>query len=165
MFQDYIESVSTALTETERNFLATVYYVPMLENKLINLDYYMENQFLTEQERNDLYDTVYNKLRIANGKLIYNQSQVQQATTTSNQLWNDFLINSESVHASFEAGLLHYINSDDTAEKSFENFVNNYNSVFPPNEAVPLYNRDAYITQSFNRYNNAYQNFLEAIYN
>ena len=82
MFQDYLESNSTELTETERNFLATVYYVPMLENKLINIDYYMENQFLTEQERNELYNLFYNDLRIANGKLIYQKSQLQQAVNT-----------------------------------------------------------------------------------
>lgn len=86
MFQDYLESNSTELTETERNFLATVYYVPMLENKLINIDYYMENQFLTEQEHNELYNLFYNDLRIKNGKLIYYQSQLQQATTHSNSI-------------------------------------------------------------------------------
>ena len=169
MFQDYLEYNSTELSETERNFLATVYYTPTLENKLINIDYYMENQFLTEQERNELYDLLYNDLRIANGTLIYYQSQLQQALTHSKTLWNNFLINSENVHAALEAGLTQYIDNEDKDwEETFANYIENYNSVFSntfnPSSDI-IYNRDSYITQSFNRYNNAYQNFLEAIYN
>ena len=169
MFQDYLESNSTELSETERNFLATVYYVPMLENKLINIDYYMENQFLTEQERNELYNLFYNDLRIANGKLIYHKSQLQQALTHSNTLWNNFSINSENVHAALEAGLTQYIDNEDKDwEETFANYIENYNSVFlntfNPSSDI-IYNRDARITQSFNRYHTALQNFLEAIYN
>lgn len=171
LYHNYLNSQitdSAPLTATEQEFLTTVHYVPMLENKLINLEYYLNPSFLTESNYNELYSWIFNELRRANGKLIYYRSEMLEAQTFSNNFWNDFTINSRLVHAAWESGYEAFIKDTSSTDKNilFQGFTQNYNDMF--NGFSPQFdsiiNWDNYATDFFRKYFNTYQTFLAAIY-
>lgn len=165
MYQAYIEAQTSELTDTEQNFLETVYYVPWLENKIINLDYFKNSYFLTNQEYSELINFLYNDLRIVNGQLIYQSSQLLAAQTTTYSTITSFLTNTESLYSSFEAALENYLQSDDNSLQAFETFKIQYTTNRTELNYVNIYNRDVKYTNFLTYYNIALQSFYEAIYN
>lgn len=63
-----------ASTEISEEALTVINNIPYLDNFILNLDYFVSNYLLTESEKNDIEDKIYNDLRKINTKyqlLIY----------------------------------------------------------------------------------------------
>lgn len=88
---------------TDNEFLAQIQYVPWLENKLINLDFFTQDNLLLASEKQDIEYTLYNDLRWANGTMIVSWSAYITQYEKDYMDVNQQQINIESLIASMQA--------------------------------------------------------------
>jgi hypothetical protein len=78
------------LDESELRFIDQINRVPWLENRIINFDYFRTNGFFSQNEYDKLFNSIYNDLRIINGKRIFYTSQYLTNLSETNSLINNF---------------------------------------------------------------------------
>ena len=170
LYSNFLEALADQegrdLDESELRFIDQINKVPWLENRIINFDYFRTNGFFSQNEYDKLFNSIYNDLRIINGKRIFYTSQYLTNLSETNSLINNFNnINITNSLAAWEYGIKKTIDSSGIVGTNFERFNNN----FPLLESgltssKKFINRSTLLTEQINLFDSAHQKFLRNIY-
>ena len=152
--------------EEEREFAKIADSCPWLENKLINFNYYYDNNIINKYQYNSLMNTLYNDLRIINGKLLLYSKQYYAGLHQQTQIEADLLTRLESLGGAFNNSVVtQYESKGGLSDLSGTDFDNGYNSLFiPPQTQKVIYNYDNLLSQYFTKTFNEQQYFYKYIY-
>ena len=141
---------------------------PWLENKLIDLSFFLNQNIISKSEYNKIWDSIKNNLRIVNGQLLlYSASYydaIHKKTKTISSIINDL----DSLGAAFQADFVNtyaekgVVNDISKFNEAYETVLSNYLTATTPTAIV---NYNDLLTDYFNKYYKAQQRFLKNIYN
>ena len=134
MYRDlYVDSTIDSVAQT---FLDMAPKVPWLENKLINLDYFIDTLVLDNENYQKINNILCNDLRKANGKLMLSTIEYLQNYETSYKDITDLQISIDAVNASLYSEFVNFIDrlytttvAESAKEVDFRNYDLYHNEV------------------------------------
>lgn len=157
------------VTEDERNFATIADTCPWLENKLINFEYFYDNNIISKKEYEEITNKVNNELRKINGQLLWYSQAHYNAVHRQTKLIADLTNKLDLLGATFQADFVSPLEDHGAISVDINNFTNAYEDVFSGQEhnieAKTLINLDSIKEEYVTKYFNAQQRFLKNIYN
>ena len=101
--------------EEELNFAEIADKIPWLENKLINLSYFLKQNIISNEEYNNIMNVLKNDLRIVNGKVILHSSAYETAVRNKIDNLNKLTNAVDTLGAVFQAEVLEPLNSNNSS--------------------------------------------------
>lgn len=154
-------------TDEDRAFAAIADECPWLENKLIDLNYFLKHNLISKAQFSDINNTLNNDLRIVNGKLLLYSNEyyaaVRKKTNTIAKLTNQL----DSLGAAAQGDLIDPFARVGSIQDS-QFFESSYKTAFGNignSEKQSLIGFDDLITYYGNKYFESRQKFLKNIYN
>jgi len=154
-------------TDEDRAFAAIADECPWLENKLIDLNYFLKHNLISKAQFSDINNTLNNDLRIVNGKLLLYSNEyyaaVRKKTNTIAKLTQQL----DSLGAAAQGDLIDPFARVGSIQDS-QFFESSYKTAFGNignSEKQPLIGFDDLITYYGNKYFESRQKFLKNIYN
>lgn len=155
-------------TDAEEEFAIAADACPWLENKIINFNYFYDNNIISKQEYQDLNNLFNNKLRIINGQLLWYSQAHYNAIHYQTKLIADLTSKLDLLGATFEADFISPLADHGALATDISDFTNAYNNIFSslhPGEGKSLINLDDLKEEYATKYFNAQQRFLKNLYN
>jgi hypothetical protein len=116
-------------SDLENAFLSTITIVPFLENKLIDISYYKNTNIISDVDYNEWWNLLYNKIRIANGTLIYRANKKLEDVKLLNSLSDSIYESTEELNASLIGSLTQYLELDDKGDPGSKFYEDNANNL------------------------------------
>ena len=91
------------ISQEEQDFAELADKIPWLENKIIDFNYFLNNNIITNQERDNLMNIINNDLRIVNGQLLCYAKEYYNSLKSKVELIAELENSTESLHAELEA--------------------------------------------------------------
>lgn len=128
-------------TEEEKAFAEMADKLPWLENKLIDLSYFYNRNFITDSEYKYFTQLLYNDLRKVNGKLIYESNNYYTSLLQKTQVVADLQSSVDTYSADFYAGITSHLYkaSKDSIKKALRDYLGPESS-FSEEDYKTLYN-------------------------
>lgn len=153
--------------EEELEFAEIADQCPWLENKLIDISYFYQQNIISKSEYNSFLDIINNELRINNGLLLIQTNAYYQALHEKTKTLADLTNSLDSLGASFAADVVDYYMRNG-AVPEYKKFKNNYmvlmDTYLKSGEPKKILGYSNLLTDSFNKYFNSQQRFLKNIY-
>ena len=155
-------------TSDELEFAEIADKCPWLENKLINLEFFLKQGIISKYEYNYITSLLRNDLRIINGQLLLATSSYYEAIHTKTKVLSEVINDLDSLGASFNSDVISsYMNNgsvDDIKyfKEAYDTLVAKYYSSVT---STPLANYDDILTEYLNKYFKAQQRYLKNVYN
>ena len=141
---------------------------PWLENKLIDFQYFVDQQIISKSELQELTNILQNDLRIVNGLLMIYSAQYYQALHSKTKLLANLTSDLDSLGAAFHADVVDFYAKNGSI-RDYSYFSSAYDVIlnrYLKNENTEsLLNYEDILTEYLNKYFNAQQRFLKNIYN
>lgn len=157
------------VTEDERNFATIADACPWLENKLINFEYFYNNNIISKKEYEEISNKINNELRKVNGELLWYSQAHYNAIHRQTKLIADLTNKLDLLGATFQADFVSPLEDHGAIGVDINNFTNAYTDVFSGQkhniEEKTLINLDSIKEEYATKYFNAQQRFLKNIYN
>lgn len=152
------------VTKNEEEFAALADKMPWLENKIIDFNYFLDNEVISLNEYQELMSKINNDLRIVNGQLLCYAKEYYNSLKTKVELIADLENYAENLHAELEAeGITPYGKTGSTNKLS--NFITQYSSLNTLyKNQQEIYGASEIQNDYFNKYFKAQQRFLKNIY-
>lgn len=152
------------VTKNEEEFAALADKMPWLENKIIDFNYFLDNEVISLNEYQELMSKIDNDLRIVNGQLLCYAKEYYNSLKAKVELLSELENSAESLHAELEAeGISPY--SKNGATNDLSNFIKQYSSLTSLyNKQQAIYGANEIQNDYFNKYFKAQQRFLKNIY-
>lgn len=157
------------VTEDERNFATIADACPWLENKLINFEYFYNNNIISKKEYEEITNKVNNELRKINGQLLWYNQAHYNAIHRQTKLIADLTNKLDLLGATFQSDFISPLEEHSSIGVDINNFTNAYNDIFSGSkhyiDEKTLINLDSIKEEYATKYFNAQQRFLKNIYN
>lgn len=162
---DFFIHLYRDFSEEDQLFAEAADKCPWLENKLINFNYFVQNNLLSGEEYRALMSVLQNDLRIINGQLLFYSSSYYWAIHQKTKVLADIANKLDMLGATCNADLIApYIEYGEI--KDYKSFDSAYRAIFQASTSSPLgligYEKE--LTESFNNYFSSEQRFLKNIY-
>ena len=157
-----------AVTSEELEFAEMADKCPWLENKIIDFNFFLNQNIISKSEYNKIWDILRNKLRIINGQLLLYTQSYYEAIHKKTELLSKLLEDLDSLGAAFQADVVNpylehgRIDNIDYFDEGYKTIISRYFSSTTPTSIV---NYNELLTEYFNKYYKAQQRFLKNIYN
>ena len=157
-----------AVTSEELEFAEMADKCPWLENKIIDFNFFLNQNIISKSEYNKIWDILKNKLRIINGQLLLYTQSYYEAIHKKTELLSKLLEDLDSLGAAFQADVVNpylehgRIDNIDYFDEGYKTIISRYFSSTTPTSII---NYNELLTEYFNKYYKAQQRFLKNIYN
>lgn len=157
-----------AVTSEELKFAEMADKCPWLENKIIDFNFFLNQNIISKSEYNKIWDILKNDLRIINGQLLLYTRSYYEAIHKKTEFISKLLGDLDTLGAAFQADVVNpylehgHIDNIDYFDEAYKTFFSNYLSATTP---TPIINYNELLTEYFNKYYKAQQRFLKNIYN
>ena len=141
---------------------------PWLENKIIDFNFFLNQNIISKSEYNKIWDILKNDLRIVNGQLLLYTQSYYEAIHKKTELLSKLIEDLDSLGAAFQADVVNpylehgRIDNIDYFDEGYKTIISRYFSSTTPTSIV---NYNELLTEYFNKYYKAQQRFLKNIYN
>ena len=167
--QNFFFILTRDYTDDEVKFAEIADECPWLENKLINLNYFLHQGILSKYEYDGIMDWIFNGLRIINGQLMCAAHAYYTALHERTQKLSQVEIDTDTIGANFYADVVDPYTKTGTISDNISMFIKNYHELFEiePDSSVDrsILHLNEVISDRFNKYFSADQRFLKHIYN
>ena len=151
-------------TEEEKNFADIADKCPWLENRLIDFTYFLKQHIISKDEYNSLMDTIQNKLRIQNGKLIFLTDEYHRALKTKTTIISQITEQVDNLAATFDADIVQPL-LEGKKPDDISRVYNLYQQVINIDQnSNRILNYTELLSDYFEKYFNSEQCFLKNIY-
>ena len=157
-----------AVTSEELEFAEIADKCPWLENKIIDFNFFLNQNIISKSEYNKIWDILKNKLRIINGQLLLYTQSYYEAIHKKTELLSKLIEDLDSLGAAFQADVINpylehgRIDNIDYFDEGYKTIISRYFSSTNPTSII---NYNELLTEYFNKYYKAQQRFLKNIYN
>lgn len=157
-----------AVTSEELKFAEMADKCPWLENKIIDFNFFLNQNIISKSEYNKIWDILKNDLRIVNGQLLLYTQSYYEAIHKKTELLSKLIEDLDSLGAAFQADVVNpylehgRIDNIDYFDEGYKTIISRYFSSTTPTSIV---NYNELLTEYFNKYYKAQQRFLKNIYN
>lgn len=155
-------------TDAEEDFARAADACPWLENKIIDFNYFYENNIISKQEYQDISNLFNNKLRIINGQLLWYSQAHYNALHYQTKLIADLTNKLDLLGATFESDFISPLTDHGSLATDISDFTSAYNNIFGnlhTGTDKTLINLEDLKEEYATKYFNAQQRFLKNIYN
>ena len=155
---------SRTATEEDLEFAHIADNCPWLENKIIDLTYFLNQKLITKYDYTQLLSILSNQMRIINSKLLVYSTDYYNALHKQTQILSNITNSIDSLGAAFHADVVNTYARNGVV-KDITTFKTKYNEIFNDNY-IPqsLLSYENLLTDYGNKYFNAQQRFLKNIY-
>ena len=153
-------------TKEELEFATIADKCPWLENKIIDFNYFKEQNILSNKEYNSLLDILHNNLRKVNAKLIYYTKAYYNALHDKTEIIARLTNQLDTLGAACQAAIIDSL-AETGSVKDDSYFQKAYDVVFTEGtqSTDALLDYNLIISDYFTKYFNSQQRFLKNIYN
>lgn len=157
-----------AVTLEELKFAEMADKCPWLENKIIDFNFFLNQNIISKSEYNKIWDILKNQLRIINGQLLLYTQSYYEAIHKKTELLSKLIEDLDSLGAAFQADVINpylehgRIDNIDYFDEGYKTIISRYFSSTTPTSII---NYNELLTEYFNKYYKAQQRFLKNIYN
>lgn len=153
-------------TKEELEFATIADKCPWLENKIIDFNYFKEQNILSDREYNSLLDILHNSLRKVNGKLIYYTKAYYNALHSKTEIIARLTNQLDTLGAACQAAIVDSL-AETGSIKDISYFQKAYDVVFTEGttDTDSLLDYNLIVSDYFTKYFNSQQRFLKNIYN
>ena len=153
-------------SEEEYIFAKIADQCPWLENKLIDFNYFLEQDILSKDEYHVLMDFLVNDIRIINGQLMASSSSYYQALHQQTKVLADLQSKLDMVGAECQSAIINPYAETGTVT-DISRFDLSYRSLFQANNSQQnsLLNYAQELSNTFDKFFKAEQRFLKNTYN
>lgn len=154
-------------TDEDRTFAAIADECPWLENKLIDLNYFLKHNLISKAQFTDINNILNNNLRRVNGKLLLYSNEYYAAVRKKTNTIAELTSQLDSLGAAAQGDLIDPFARVGSIQDS-EFFESSYKTAFRnigSDKKEPLVGFDDLITYYGNKYFDARQRFLKNVYN
>lgn len=154
--------------EDELEFAQIADECPWLENKLINFQYFLDQNIISREEYQELFNIISNDLRITNGQLLYHSASYYTALHEKTKLLANLINDLDALGAAFEADVISSFTNNGVVDNTqylsnaYTHILTTYLQKAEPEEVLGYEN---VLTDYLNKYFNSQQRFLKNIYN
>ena len=162
---DFFIHLYRDFSEEDQLFAEAADKCPWLENKLINFNYFVQNNLLSGEEYQALMSVLQNDLRIINGQLLFYSSSYYWAIHQKTKILADIANKLDMLGATCNSDLIvPYMEYGEIND--YKSFDSAYRAIFQASTTSPLgligYEKE--LTESFNNYFSSEQRFLKNMY-
>lgn len=173
-FSDYFIKIflKRDYTKEDMEFAEMADKLPWLENKVIDFNYFLDQNLVTKYEYAELINTLQNKMRVLNGKILAYSDIYFKAMQDKVDNINKILIDFDAFGGTVQENIITPIEisgsllaGGKTLADMTTDFNRSYNQYYSKTKSTtPIIDYDKTITEYFNKYFNAQQGFLKHLY-
>lgn len=158
--------VTRDFSEEEYMFAKIADQCPWLENKLIDFNYFLEQNILSKDEYQVLMDFLVNDIRVINGQLMASSSSYYQALHQQTKVLADLQSKLDMIGAECQSAIINPYAETGTVT-DISRFDLSYRSLFQANNSQQnsLLNYAQELSNTFDKFFKAEQRFLKNTYN
>lgn len=164
-FRGFIRFYREALQD-ELEFAAMADKCPWLENKIVNLSYFYDHNIINKFEYQSILDTLNNRLRITNGRLLYYSKNYYDSIKNKVKNLADIQERLDSLGAACAGELVDKFRTSGSVTTDLTYLDTAYSNAFPSNVQMktPLSGYYNVLNDSISKYFDSQQRFLRNIY-
>ena len=173
-FSDYFIKIflKRDYTKEDMEFAEMADKMPWLENKIIDFNYFLDQNLVTKYEYAELLNILQNKMRVLNGKILAYSDIYFKAMQDKVDSINKILIDFDAFGGAVQENIITPIEisgsllaGGKTLADMASDFNRSYNQYYRKTKnTTPIIDYDKTITEYFNKYFNAQQGFLKHLY-